>query len=98
MPNQDGKLTPTEIEMVRQKLASLWATYGSVACPVCRKDNWQIGPAVVAPPKITTGGVLVLYGVQFPYVPIMCLVCGHTIFFNGVHLGLFPPSQAPPPT
>jgi hypothetical protein len=95
MPNASGKLSEDEKVVVQTKINDLWR--GSAKnCPICGSNKWIIGDHVVEAPIITEG-VRGFGAGAYPSVMLISEVCGYTIFFNAVILGVIPRRPGWPP-
>jgi len=65
---------------------------GPIVCAVCGQGRWGVGDHLVAPVIYRKRGLL-LGGAAYPLVMLLCENCGHTIFLNGVRMGLVPPKE-----
>jgi hypothetical protein len=84
-------VTSTDADQV---LVRAWFTKhwnGVVVCPVCKTNNWSYSSHVVQmyrfAPDAHVPGTLV-----YPYLPVYCTTCSHTMFFGTAAMGLQPPS------
>lgn len=97
MPDSTGALTETERTLVREWFARHWN--GPVQCAVCKGTEWTFGTHVLRMPR-EAPDAYAPFTYVFPYLPVNCNTCGHTLFFGAVTMGLFdgaPPPQPPPP-
>src|SRR4051812_21106895 len=65
---------PAFIEKAIRWLDERWGPHAP--CPYCRSESWGIGSPFELP--TTSGGALT------PHFPVMCSVCGNTVFINAV--------------
>lgn len=75
----------TEKELDAKKVVA-WLNknwQGSKMCPICKNNNWTIGSGPVELREFH-GGNLIVEGPVIPVIPITCMVCGHTLFFNAI--------------
>jgi hypothetical protein len=93
MPALDGKLSPEEIEHIKEWVDGKRAK----ACSVCEGALWSVGEHLVAP--VTLAGRnpigLNLGGILYPVAQIICTSCGHTQYFNAVVMNLLPGVEDP---
>ena len=93
------KIEDSDIRLIQEWVSSHWE--GEPLCPVCKNNNWLIGRTIAElrpflKGKLSTGSHV------YPAVTISCNVCGHTLFFNAIQLGIVklpppPPKEVPPP-
>ena len=60
---------------------------GGKTCPCCGINSWNVGD-LVAPSLYTEGGGITIGGPMMPFVPLICLSCGYTLFFNPAATGI----------
>jgi predicted nucleic-acid-binding Zn-ribbon protein len=58
---------------------------GNQRCPVCRSNNWTLGE-ISAIPSFDEPNVD--FGCVHPTVPVVCLVCGNTLLFSAMVMGV----------
>lgn len=86
MANEDGSLTPAEMENFRTWLEARWKP--PPACPVCEKKEWVMGGHVLKleprrGPRLDGSTVLIIGGgLHVPVLAIFCANCAYTMFFN----------------
>ncbi len=92
MPDSSGALTPADHDKIKAWFAAHWKD--PVACPVCKTSQWTYGGFIVkairnAPDALQPGTA------AFPYLPVSCNTCAHTMFFAVIPMGLYaaPPVQ-----
>jgi hypothetical protein len=90
MPDQSGKLSEKDKQIIEEWLKKKWKA--PPKCPVSQDNNWIIGDHVVTPMNYAGGG-LVVGGRVYPQVMLICGTCGHTMLFNAMVMGLFPPEK-----
>lgn len=95
MSDADGALTPEDYEKLKAWFATRWK--GQVSCPICGTHEWAYGTHVVKMPRHAndgyTPGTMV-----FPYVPVHCKSCAHTLFFGAAIIGVAANSLVQPST
>jgi len=77
------------MEFDRQKVVA-WLNEqwgGPKVCPVCGHNDWAILERVWEAREYRKGG-LVVGGEILPLISIMCNVCGYTMMFNAIAVGL----------
>jgi hypothetical protein len=80
-----------------------WKQGEDTPCPMCGKPDWEISPAVFLPLyRADMSPLLVAAGLGmdergYPFVPVTCATCGHTVLlaFNSMG-GDFPGISAEP--
>ena len=80
-------------EQVATFLEEHWQ--GEKECPVCRSNKWTISekPAEL---REYERGSLTIGGPVYPLVLVTCRVCGHTLLFNAIIMGIVEvPKQEP---
>jgi hypothetical protein len=92
VPDQVGKLTDDEKTKAIAWLKEKWKEPSN--CPISKDNNWTIGDHVITPFVIGNGGAISA-NVAYPHVLLICKTCGHTILFNAVMMGIFPPGVEP---
>ena len=70
---------------VEEWLDDKWS--GAKECPVCGNNAWNIVPHTYETREFK-GGDLVLPGSVIPHVVVMCNVCGYTVLFNAIAVGV----------
>jgi predicted nucleic-acid-binding Zn-ribbon protein len=60
---------------------------GAKQCPICHSNDWNLSPRLVEVREYS-GGSLDLGKPVFALVNITCNVCGYTLLFNAVVVGL----------
>lgn len=94
MPGPDGKLTPEE----KTKAVVWFGQRHKLHCQVCGNNNWVVGDHLVQPITLGPNMNLMLGGiVGYPQVMRVCTICGHTMFFNAVIMGILPASSPEAP-
>jgi len=62
-------------------------------CPTCRQNAWVVGDRLVSFPALKYEEGKDMWeaseGVVYPHVLTICTVCGHTLFFNAVAVGIW---------
>ncbi len=95
MPDQYGRLTNEDHEKVKRWWEMHWR--GPVVCPVCKNTSWSTGEWVTQQERhaidANAPGT-----VAFQYIMVMCVTCGHTMFFNAVKIGVTEHHQPPAKT
>jgi hypothetical protein len=89
MPDEKGRLTPTEKQSVTSWIHKYSKGRGLI-CPVCESKIWQIANHLLQPSTLTGGMNLALGGLGYPAVQLVSVPCGYTVTFNAVVLGLAP--------
>jgi predicted nucleic-acid-binding Zn-ribbon protein len=82
----------SNVQKIIEWINSKWQ--GEKTCPICKNNKWNISETLVEVREFH-GGSIVIGGVSqvIPLIPITCVVCGYTIFFNAVLAGLVPVLQ-----
>jgi predicted nucleic-acid-binding Zn-ribbon protein len=70
-------------EQIITAIRSHWK--GKQRCPVCRSNNWTLGE-ISAIPSFDEPNVD--FGCVHPTVPVVCLVCGNTLLFSAMVMGI----------
>ena len=89
------------------KLATDWINQKAplLRCQGCGSDQWNLGElaAAISVPNHAPGPAHIIMGPGRPGVPgtqaelllpVACRLCGLTVFFSPVMMGIVPPSQA----
>jgi len=65
------------------------------ACPVCEKASWSLNDSLVEFRDFAAGNVVV-GGVVYPSLMVICSICGYCFFINAVRAGFVevPPKAA----
>lgn len=84
MPDQTGKLSKSEKDKALAWLNE--RTEAAPTCSVCGTQNWTVADHAVAPALFGKG--LILGGVAYPHIMLVCRHCGHTLFFNAIVMGV----------
>lgn len=75
-------------ELSRKAIAWLNANWqGDRACPVCHHNNWTVNPHVFEF-RPYEKGALVVGGLVYPVVLVICNHCGSTLMFSAMRMGL----------
>ncbi len=80
MPDDQGKLTEADKATVKEWLQNKWSQ--DSRCAVCNQNNWSVGDHTVAAATVNDHGSALFSGPMYPHVMLICMNCGHTIFFN----------------
>lgn len=75
---KNGELDSSEVKRVRK-----WLQDRSIElkCPICGSANWSPG-TVVVPTKYSEDAVLVVGGVEYPMLQLICNDCGYVMLFS----------------
>lgn len=93
MPDAEGRLTPEDKAKVSAHFARHWK--GEVPCPVCKNaTSWSTAEHVVQSYRWANNQFA---APTYPFIPVICTNCGHTMFFNAVVIGVVPLASPPPP-
>jgi hypothetical protein len=79
------QLTPEQTKRITDKLDGFWRTVQM--CPICSSNEWAIHDRIHQMTEFS-GGSLVVGGPVVPFVLVNCQVCGYTISFNAIALGV----------
>lgn len=90
MPDASGALTPDDYKKLTDWFATRW--HGTVACHVCNATEWAYGSHVVKLPRHAGDSYMPGTSV-FPYIPVHCKNCGHTMLFGAVIVGIVEPNN-----
>ena len=90
MPDASGILSAEDKQKVEEWLKAKWKS--PAKCPVSKDNNWIIGDHVVTPMNYAASGAII-GGRVYPQVMLICGTCGHTMLFNAVIIGIFPPEE-----
>ena len=60
-------------------------------CPICNSRSWNVNDITGAVP--TFKNETVTLSEVFPFIIVGCNVCGYSLFFNEVVMGLSPPFE-----
>jgi|ERR1700681_1685818 len=91
MPDNNGKLSPKEIEQFRSWLNQTWGS--DRACPVSGHTDWELGDVMVMTTAYARSGIL-FGGSTYPLLVVICSGCGYTAFLNAIKVGLVSATQA----
>ncbi len=63
-----------------------------ISCNVCQHRNWEIIPKISEISEFHSRSAM---GAPFriPIIPVMCVNCSNTLFFNAIRLKLVPPDK-----
>jgi hypothetical protein len=87
MPEQSGALTHEETKKITDWIFQHWKAQ-SKTCPVCTSNAWTVGPYLVDVRSRVPGGGVIVGGPVYPEAVLVCLVCGYTMFFNALTMGV----------
>ena len=65
---------------------------GDKTCAVCQSNSWRIAPDPVEIRPYKRGGIEV-GGPVYPLASITCTVCGYTLLFNALVMGVVPTAK-----
>ena len=88
------RIEDSDIRLIKDWVDSHWE--GEPLCAICKNNNWTIGKTI-AELRPFLKGKLSMGGFLYPAVIFSCNVCGYTLFFNAIQLGIVkrpPPIQA----
>jgi predicted nucleic-acid-binding Zn-ribbon protein len=88
MPDSEGRLSDDEKKTVKSWIEGKW-TQESADCPICGRNDWNIGEHVAEMPALGKTMVAAKRA-TYPHVALVCLNCGHTLLFNAVVIGIVP--------
>jgi hypothetical protein len=86
MPDSGGKLNELEKADLRIKIDKIW-TGSAKNCPICGSNKWFLGDHVVESPIINQE-FRGFGSTAYPAVLLISELCGYTIYFNAVILGV----------
>lgn len=84
----------SDVEIIKKWIEENWE--GEPLCPVCKNNNWFIG-RTIEELRPFSKGKLAMGGRIYPVITFSCNVCGHTLFFNAIRLGIVKLPPPPPP-
>ena len=87
---------PLDFNKVVSWLNTQWK--GDKACPVCKHNDWAVGPRVLELREFHGGTFVVGSTLIQPLVVLTCQVCGHVLLFSASAVGLWPPAEKPAAT
>jgi hypothetical protein len=81
------KLTEEQHKKLLEHLQKHWKA--PVACSICRSNDWDIN-GMIYELREFHGGNMVIGGNSsiVPLVPVTCKVCGNTVLFNPLIVGI----------
>jgi hypothetical protein len=56
-------------------------------CPICGDNNWNASDRIFEMREFQ-GGAMVIGGLLQPVVPVSCVNCSHTLYFNAIQIGI----------
>jgi predicted nucleic-acid-binding Zn-ribbon protein len=80
-------LTEEQVKLANEWFQKHWKP--EFRCPICDQQTWQVGTHIILPPTIASGGGVTLEAPTYPYLPVACMTCGYTLFFNAVVMKLW---------
>ena len=86
------QIEDSDVGIIEKWIEDHWK--GEPLCPVCQNNNWTIGKTI-AELRPFLKGKLRMGGILYPAVVFTCNVCGNTLLFNAIALGIveFPPPK-----
>ena len=66
-------------------------------CYVCGNKAWHLADHFVTPTASRPDAPLMLGGTVYPQFMLVCLTCGHTVYFNAVLSGIIQPPEPTKP-
>jgi len=85
-----AELSQLDITQVTEWLNKHWRD--GRQCPICQNSNWNISNMLYEF-RVFHDGNLVIGGPVYPAVAVTCNVCGHTLFFNALKIGIIKSPQ-----
>ena len=81
-------LSAAELARVQRAIAEHAPNFKS--CPLCGQDKWGIVATAhnIALAQRTSGSLMLTGGLFVPLLPVICQVCGNTVFFSMYQLGI----------
>jgi ribosomal protein S27E len=95
MSDKTGALTAAEQALAQAWFAKHWQ--GAVSCPICKSTAWTTASHVVQMPRLAMDAFTPAT-TTYPYLPVACNTCAHTIFFNAARMGIAVLQHPPAPT
>ena len=91
MPDEkDGTLTAEERRKAAEWISGHWKGPTAGQCPICQSKSWSLSKHgvqwLILHPSALFGGV------TYPQILLICQVCGNTLAFNAVRMGLVKPA------
>jgi hypothetical protein len=87
-PNMENyELTQDQKLKAKNWLDLKWSPTG-FRCEVCQANSWDIGPMAVEIRPFTKGAIII-NGMVYPMLMVLCTNCYNTKFFNATIMGLF---------
>ena len=86
MPDQLGRLTESDIKLVKDWMRQHWSEI--LGCAICGHSPLTIGKYTFAC-SVMAGGGEMIGRTAVPFVSVFCDNCGHTQLFSAVKIGLF---------
>lgn len=78
------QLSQQEVQRIIQWLENNWL--GGQHCPICNHTDWFVNDRVFQlqeyHPQVSQPAV------SQPILSVICQHCGHTVFFNAIHVGI----------
>jgi len=61
-------------------------------CPICKNDDWALSDTIFGIQEYNKGK-FIIGGSTMPLIPLVCKICGHTILFNAISIGIVEPDK-----
>lgn len=90
-PGSSDTLTPEQQAQAQKWLNEHWTTQ---ACPFHGPTRWQLNIQMTSTPVYTPGRT-VLGGSVFPFLVVVCAICGYTVFVSALVVGVLPTPTKP---
>jgi hypothetical protein len=84
------RLTEHQVQKVVDWLNTKWQ--GAKACPVCQSNAWNISDIVFEAREFYPATLVVGEDAAAPMIFVTCTVCGHTLTFSALKIGVVQPS------
>jgi len=81
----DENQRKTVLEVLRKKAPK------APTCSACHRQKWTVGDRVFQMPEY--GVAMAIGGPVVPVIPLTCINCGNTLFFNAMALGVVQPRR-----
>ena len=79
------KISPEKMTEIIGLLNKNWK--GQKICPICGNNNWNVSENIAEIREYNKGSFIVS-GSVYPTVIITCNICGYTLNFNAIKLGI----------
>jgi len=87
MPDEHGRLTEADNDLIQRWWSQHWKDDDPVICPVCKTTDWKTAGHLVHIPRHAPDANA-SNTPTYPHIIVICKFCAHSMFFNAVQIGI----------